>query len=298
MSELQIRRKGGAARLNWPKILNAACRLIERESPGLAQLAARLSVGRSELQRQFTRRLGVSPKAYSQALALHRLAAAGGMRRTALAAVFDAGFGTSSAAYAAAAENLGVAPGRLRKTLEVGWWMGLSDLGWMLLAATRRGVCWLTFGEEPGAMLQELRAAFPRAHLYNDQARLYAWFEQVREFVLLPREALDLPVDIQGTAFQSRVWRALRQIPLGQTASYSGVARRLGEPRATRAVAAACARNRVALLIPCHRVVAANGDPAGYRWGVGRKQELLARETALTHDSPAGKAQARLAKHG
>jgi AraC family transcriptional regulator of adaptative response/methylated-DNA-[protein]-cysteine methyltransferase len=100
----------------------------------------------------------------------------------------------------------------------------------------------------------------------------------VRDFVLLPREALDLPLDIQGTAFQSRVWRALRQIPLGKTVSYGEIARQLGEPRASRAVASACARNRAALLIPCHRVVAHNGDPAGYRWGVERKRKLLARE--------------------
>jgi AraC family transcriptional regulator of adaptative response/methylated-DNA-[protein]-cysteine methyltransferase len=156
--------------------------------------------------------------------------------------------------------------------------MGLSDLGWMLLGATARGVCWLTFGEEPGAMLEELRAAFPKATLYNDEIRLYAWFEKVRDFVLLPREALDLPVDIQGTAFQSRVWKALRQIPLGDTVSYGNVAERIGEPTATRAVASACAKNKIAVLIPCHRVIAADGRLAGYRWGVERKRELLKRE--------------------
>jgi AraC family transcriptional regulator of adaptative response/methylated-DNA-[protein]-cysteine methyltransferase len=206
------------------------------------------------------------------------LASGAAAGRTALDAVFDAGFGTTSAAYATANETLGVTPGRLREALDVGWWMGLSDLGWMLLGATERGVCWLTFGNEPGAMLEEMRAALPKARLFNDEGRLYAWFERVRDFVLLPGEALDLPVDIQGTAFQSRVWRALRQIPLGETVSYSQVAHRLGEPRATRAVASACARNHVALLIPCHRVVASNGDLAGYRWGIERKRELLRRE--------------------
>jgi len=138
----------------------------------------------------------------------------------------------------------------------------------------------LTFGEQPGAMLEELRAAFPKATLYNDESRLYAWFERVRDFVLLPREALDLPVDIQGTAFQSRVWKALRQIPLGDTASYGAVAKRLGEPSATRAVASACAKNQIAILIPCHRVIAADGRLAGYRWGTERKRQLLEREAA------------------
>jgi AraC family transcriptional regulator of adaptative response/methylated-DNA-[protein]-cysteine methyltransferase len=258
--------------------LKLACTLIEREAPPLDELAKQLAVGRSELQRQFTRRLGVSPKAYAQALALHRLARGAAAGRTALDVVFDAGFGTNSAAYANASEALGVTPGGLRRDLAIGWWMGLSDLGWMLLGATARGICWLTFGEEPGAMLEELRAAFPKATLYNDESRLYAWFDKVRDFVLLPREALDLPMDIQGTAFQSRVWKALRQIPLGDTASYTDVATRMGEPAAARAVASACAKNHIAVLIPCHRVIATDGRLAGYRWGIERKRELLNRE--------------------
>lgn len=156
-------------------------------------------------------------------------------------------------------------PGRLRAGVDIRWWMGLSDLGWMLLGATAHGVCWLSFGDEPGAMLEELRAAFPKAAFRNDEVRLYEWFERVRDFVLLPREALDLPVDVQGTAFQSRVWRALREIPLGTTASYGEVAERLGQPTASRAVASACANNRVALLIPCHRVQSPNGLVAPLR---------------------------------
>jgi len=267
------------SRVNWPEVLRRACTLIEREAPSLEELSKRLAVGRSELQRQFTRRLGVSPKAYAQALALHRLAQGAAAGRTALDAVFDAGFGTNSSAYANATETLGVTPGALRRDLQIGWWMGLSDLGWMLLGATARGICWLTFGEQPGAMLEELRAAFPKATLYNDELRLYAWFDKVRDFVLLPREALDLPIDIQGTAFQSRVWKALRQIPLGETESYGAVAQRLGEPTATRAVASACAKNHIAVLIPCHRVIASDGRLAGYRWGVERKRELLKRES-------------------
>jgi AraC family transcriptional regulator of adaptative response/methylated-DNA-[protein]-cysteine methyltransferase len=265
-------------RIDWPSVLRAACQLIERDAPSLDVLAAKLDTSRAELQRQFTRRLGTSPKAYAQALALHRLAKGSNVGRTALDAVFDAGFGTNSAAYEAAKGALGVTPGQLRSPLRVGWWMGLTDLGWMLLAASERGICWLTFGDKPGELLQEFRAAFPKAILYNDEQRLYGWFERVRDFILLPREALDLPVDVQGTAFQSRVWRALRKIPLGKTRSYGAVARALGQPTATRAVASACARNHVALLIPCHRVVAADGAVAGYRWGVERKQALLERE--------------------
>ena len=279
-SNSPTRQSEGASRtrrVDWPQILQSACRIIERDAPGLEELARRVGVSRSELQRQFTHRLGVSPKAYAQTLNLHRLAKGMGTRRNVLDAVFEAGFGTNSAAYAAS-EALGVTPGRLRGELDIGWWMGLSDLGWMLLGATAAGICWLTFGSEPGELLEELRAAFPRARLYNDEARLYTWFETVRDFVLLPREALDLPLDIQGTAFQSRVWRALRDIPLGKTESYGELARRLGEPKSVRAVASACARNHVALLIPCHRVVASDGSPGGYRWGLRRKESLLLRE--------------------
>lgn len=276
--------KKSAGTIDWPQILMAVCRHIERDAvegtPKLTQLATQAGVSASELQRQFTRRLGVSPKAYAQALALHRLTQNLRQDGTALDAVFNAGYESSAAAYANASAALGAAPGKLRGALAIGWWMGLSDLGWMLLAATDRGVCWLAFGEQPGALLEDLRAAFPKAHLHNDEARLYGWFERVRDFVLLPREALDLPLDIQGTAFQSRVWRALRQIPLGGTLSYGAVAAQLGEPKASRAVASACARNRIAMLIPCHRVVGGDGRLSGYRWGTQRKAALLQRETA------------------
>jgi AraC family transcriptional regulator of adaptative response/methylated-DNA-[protein]-cysteine methyltransferase len=151
----------------------------------------------------------------------------------------------------------------------------------MLMAATDKGICWLAFGEEPGAMLQDLHAAFPKARCRNDEPRLMKWFDAVREFVLLPREALQLPLDIQGTAFEARVWRALRRVPLGRTVSYGELARRLKRPTASRAVASACAHNKLALLIPCHRVVGADGRLSGYRWGTQRKATLLEREAGV-----------------
>ena len=264
----------------WPRVLLQACKRIERGEGklSLAGLAEDVGVSASELQRQFKRRLGVSPKGYAQALQLHRLTQRVARERSTLDATLAAGFESAATAYSAAGGALGVPPGKLRTQLDIGWWLGLSDLGWMLMAATERGICWLAFGEEPGAMLEEMRAAFPKARLVNDKARLQDWFDLVREFVLLPREALDLPVDIQGTAFQARVWRALRQIPLGDTQSYGAVAKRIGKPSAVRAVAGACANNKVALLIPCHRVVGADGRTGGYRWGEQRKTELLRRE--------------------
>lgn len=269
-----------AAKVDWPRVLLRACRLIESADEPLAlpQLAQAVGVSASELQRQFTRRLGVSPKAYGQALQLHRLARSAGRNASALDAVYGAGFASATTGYVRAARDLGAAPAQLRRGLRIDWWLGLSDLGWMLMAATRKGICWLAFGEEPGALLQDLRAAFPNAMLEDGAGRLRGWFERVREFVLLPREALDLPTDVQGTAFQASVWRSLRRIPLGETRTYKDVAADLGRPQASRAVASACANNRIALLIPCHRVVGAGGRLSGYRWGTRRKAALLERE--------------------
>jgi AraC family transcriptional regulator of adaptative response/methylated-DNA-[protein]-cysteine methyltransferase len=270
-------------RIDWPQAVLTACRALERAAgPGALERAARqLGVGTAELRRQFSRRLGVSPKAYSNAVALQRLAHRAGGGRTALDALLVAGFGSSTRGYAQATRALGSPPGRLQRGVEIGWWLGLSELGWMLMGATAKGICWLAFGDEPEALLAELRAAHPRARFVNDERRLRAWFDTVREHVLLPAESLALPVDVRGTAFQSRVWRALRDIPLGATVSYGEMARRIGRPAATRAVARACASNRVAVAIPCHRVIGANGQLAGYRWGAARKVRLLGAE-ALT----------------
>jgi len=267
-------------KIDWPRVLLHACRAIEsaEKAPALTELAEQAGVSASELQRQFTRRLGISPKAYAQALQLHRLVRVVGRNRNALDALYAAGFESVTTAYESSRTSLGVAPAGLRKPIAIGWWLGLSDLGWMLMAATNKGICWLSFGAEPGALLEELYAAFPKARFSNDEIRLREWFDKVRDFVLLPGDALDLPIDVQGTAFQASVWKVLRRIPLGETVSYKEVASQLGRPEAVRAVASACGRNKVALLIPCHRVVAANGELAGYRWGIERKAALLQRE--------------------
>lgn len=279
---MRARAVSSLKRIDWPRALLTACRRLEGANAALSlgQLASELHVSAAELQRQFRHRLGTTPKAYGQAIALERLARRSSRSSSALEATFDAGFESASTGYALSKASLGEPPGRLRAARHIGWWMGLSDLGWMLMAATARGICWLAFGERPGALLEELRAAFPAATLASDEARLRAWFDAVREFILLPREALELPLDVQGTAFQAKVWRALRKVPLGSTLSYSALARRIGAATAARAVAAACGSNRIALLIPCHRVVSASGEPGGYRWGRRRKAALLRRESS------------------
>jgi AraC family transcriptional regulator of adaptative response/methylated-DNA-[protein]-cysteine methyltransferase len=272
-----------AAGHDWPRILLATCRRIEaaEREPSLAALAQAEGVGAAELQRQFRARLGSSPKEYARARKLHRLSAVLHRERNVLDATLEAGFDSPTRAWATANDAFGLPPGKLRAIETLGVWLGLSELGWMLMAASARGVCWLSFGDDPDALLAELRTAHPKAALVDDEARLHAWFEAVREHLLLPRAALDLPTDVRGTAFQSRVWTALRAIPLGQTRSYGALAAELGAPAAVRAVASACARNRIALVIPCHRVIGSDGGLAGYRWGVARKQRVLRDEGAL-----------------
>lgn len=271
-------------RIAWPEVLTAACRHIERSEQHLKleTLAGSLGVSPHELQRQFRRRLGVTPKQYGSALALNQMTENLARTETTLDAAFTARFQSASRAYEQAGRKLGAPPGRLKGAIDIGWWLGLSEMGWMLMGATDRGICWLAFGDEPAVLLKHMTDAFPKARFRNDADRLYAWFDRVRDHILLPRDSLDLPLDIRGTAFQAGVWQALRNIPLGETRSYSDIADQLGKPGAARAVASACARNTIALLIPCHRVVANDGRLAGYRWGLERKAHLLARERGGT----------------
>lgn len=282
MGSTASRRSRATRARDWDAVLLAACRALEA-APGplpLATVARELGVGATELQRQFRARLGASPREYQRALRLRRAGRLLGTTGATLAALLAAGFGSPAAAYADVGAAFGVSPGRLARAPALGCWLGLSALGWMLLAATPKGICWLAFGDDPAALVAELAAAYPGARLVDDELRLQAWFEAVREHLLLPRAALDLPLDVQGTAFQARVWQALRRIPVGDTVAYGELARRLGVPSATRAVAAACGRNRIAVLIPCHRVIGRDGRLTGYRWGVARKERLLAGEGA------------------
>jgi AraC family transcriptional regulator of adaptative response/methylated-DNA-[protein]-cysteine methyltransferase len=156
--------------------------------------------------------------------------------------------------------------------------VGQCSLGSILVAATERGVCAITLGDDPDALVRDLQDRFPSATLTGGDAAFERWVATVVGFVEAPRLGLDLPLDVRGTAFQQRVWRALREIPAGETASYADIATRLGEPKAVRAVAQACAANALAVAIPCHRIVRKDGALSGYRWGVERKRELLKRE--------------------
>lgn len=280
----------------WARRIVATCRRIEAgdPEPGLDELARAAGTGTAQLVRRFRERLGVTPREYAAALRLVRLGGPAGVEARAIDRVLEAGFRSVGRGYAESVRSLGLPPGRLRDAPVIDWWVGLSDLGWLLVAATGRGICRIAFGDDPLALRDDLAAAFPRARLRHDEDRLRGWFDAVRDHVLLPAVAIDLPLDIQGTAFQAKVWAALRRIPLGTTTSYSALAGSLGAPTAARAVAAACAANPVAVLVPCHRVVAADGSLAGYRWGLRRKRALLARESAAVPADPSSRAGERV----
>jgi AraC family transcriptional regulator of adaptative response/methylated-DNA-[protein]-cysteine methyltransferase len=266
-------------------VVAALCRFIERAPapPTLAQLAQRAGVSPFHLHRVFKEITGLTPKAYAAACRGARVRAALSARRSVTGALYDAGYGSNGRFYAEANALLGMTPTSYRAGgagARIRFAVGQCSLGAILVAATERGVCAISLGDDPERLVRELQDRFPRATLIGDDPGFSVWVAQVVGFVEAPRLGLDLPLDIRGTAFQMRVWQALRAIPPGATASYAQIARRIGLPRAARAVAQACAANPLAVAIPCHRVVRADGALSGYRWGIDRKRALLAREAA------------------
>ena len=249
---------------------------LDRAVP-LAELGRVAGLSPFTVQRLFKQKLGVSPLQYQRALRAGNLRSALKQGANVTDAIYEAGFGSSSRAYESAA--LGMTPGRFAaggKGERIGWASAHSDFGWMVVGATERGLCWLALAGTATEAEASLRAEFPEATLHTDPALevlVDAAIEQVAGNKDEARPALAL--DLRGTAFQLRVWQALRAIPRGETRSYSQLAREMGEPKATRAVARACALNRVALVVPCHRVVGVSGSLTGYRWGVERKKALL-----------------------
>jgi AraC family transcriptional regulator of adaptative response/methylated-DNA-[protein]-cysteine methyltransferase len=269
-----------------PDAVVRACTLINAaaEPPSLAQLAAAVNLSACYFQRIFKKAVGVTPKAYAAAQRLERFRA--GLRDdpTVTQALYGAGFGSSSRCYETAGAGLGMTPGEYKSGgagVLIRYAMVECSLGWLAVAATVRGVCLITFRDTPDSLRAELSARFPTATLQAGDAEFYQWVERVVTQVEAPGHALNLPLDIQGTAFQRKVWEALRAIPAGTTASYAEIAQRIGQSSAARAVAGACATNRLAVVIPCHRVVRTDGSLSGYRWGIARKRALLDREAGL-----------------
>lgn len=261
----------------------SACRLIEEaeEAPQLEELAAAAGMSPHHFHRVFKQVTGVTPRAYVQAHRAARVADALQQAGSVTEAIYEAGYGSSGRFYETAGARLGMTPTSYRRGgagETIRFAVGACSLGSILVAATERGVCAILLGDDPDMLLRDLQDRFPKADLIGGDAGFEAMVAQVVGFVEAPGAGLALPLDIGGTAFQQRVWQALRSIPAGRTASYAEIANAIGEPAAVRAVARACGANPLAVAIPCHRVVRSDGGLSGYRWGVERKRDLLNRE--------------------
>ena len=225
----------------------------------------------------------MTPKAYAAETRARRAADKLRTAETVTEAIYDAGFNSSSRFYESAAARLGMTPSVARSGgagARIRFAVGEASLGAVLVAATNKGVCAIQLGDDPERLVRELQDRFPRAELIGGDAAFERTVAEVVGLVEAPGQRLDLPLDIRGTAFQQRVWAALSAIPPGRTATYKEIARAIGQPTAVRAVARACANNPLAVAIPCHRVVRTDGELSGYRWGIERKRELIAREGA------------------
>jgi AraC family transcriptional regulator of adaptative response/methylated-DNA-[protein]-cysteine methyltransferase len=267
-----------------PELVRQACDYLENDPDAqvsLAPVARRLGVGAEYLRRLFKRTLWVTPREYAATHRAQRLRH--GLRDGAsvTTAMYDAGYPSSSRLYEAADSQLGMTPAAYRqggRGMAIGYQIVDSTLGKLLVGATERGVCTVRIGDSEEELEETLRREYPRA-LVARRPDARGWVQEFVRFLDGRQVRLDMPVDIQATAFQIRVWRALRAIAYGETKSYSQIAREIGNPKAARAVAQACAHNPVALIIPCHRVVRDNGDLGGYGLGVHRKEALLAMES-------------------
>jgi AraC family transcriptional regulator of adaptative response/methylated-DNA-[protein]-cysteine methyltransferase len=250
------------------------------ETVSLTTLARRAGLSPSHLQRSFKQLLGISPKEYQDARRVGQFKSRLRAGDTVSRATYEAGFGSSSRVYERADELLGMTPASFRKGgagLRIAYSIASTPIGQVLVATTERGVCAVTMGATDAEVISALRGDFPNATLERNEDEHATWVRAVIDRVTDPARATShrVPLDVEGTAFQWSVWKALQNIPAGERRTYTEVAKAIGRPKAVRAVARACATNRVAVVIPCHRVVRQGGDLSGYRWGVDRKRKLL-----------------------
>jgi len=266
--------------------ITAACRMIEQaeEIPSLDALAKEAGIGRFHFHRVFKEITGFTPKGYATAHRAVRLRKELGSRRTVTEAIYESGFNASSRFYEQSSGLLGMTAKSFKaggKGEVVRFAIGQCSLGSILVASSKRGVCAILMGDDPEALAIDLQGRFPKAELVGGDGSFERLVAQVVGFVETPKVGLDLRLDVRGTAFQRRAWQALREIPVGSTATYTEIAQMIGKPSAVRAVAGACAANALAVAIPCHRVVRTDGSLSGYRWGLERKRSLLHREGNL-----------------
>jgi AraC family transcriptional regulator of adaptative response/methylated-DNA-[protein]-cysteine methyltransferase len=274
---------GPAAEVVNAEIVTRACRLIEESeaAPSLGDLAEALELSPGYLHRLFKAQTGLTPKGYADAWRAKRVREALAGDSSVTEAIYDAGFSSSGRFYESANAMLGMTPSSFRKggsKEEIRFAVGETSLGSILVASSAKGIAAILLGDDPETLTQDLQDRFPNATLIGGDRDYEATVSKVVGFVEAPHAGLDLPLDVRGTAFQQRVWQALRNIPAGETVSYTDIAARIGSPSATRAVAGACAANKLAVAIPCHRVVRNDGALSGYAWGVERKRAILDRE--------------------
>ncbi len=282
----------GSPNAQHVELVATLCRQIAsaEAAPSLAMLARSAQMSASHLHRIFKAITGVTPKAYAAAHRAQKVRNELIQGRRVTEAIYAAGYNSSGGFYEASSRLLGMAPSHFRAggvKAVIRFAIGACSLGAILVAASQRGVCAIFLGDDPEALARDLQDRFAQAELIGADAEFEQWVAQVVGFVELPKLGLDLPLDLQGTAFQQRVWQALREIPAGSTLSYAEVAERVGAPKAARGVAGACAANLLAVAIPCHRVVRNDGKLTGYRWGVERKRALLEREAEAECCGPA-----------
>ncbi len=260
-----------------------ACRAIENAEvvPSLEALAKTAGMSTYHFHRVFKAATGLTPKAYAVAQRSQRVREELCRSNTVTEAIYGAGFNSNSRFYAKSSQTLGMTPMNFRNGgtgTTIRFAVAECSLGSVLVAASEEGVCAIFLGDDPNALVKDLQDRFPKAHLIGGDSRFERTVARVIGFIEAPKNGLDLPLDVRGTAFQQKVWGALREIPAGLTVSYSEIAERIGAPKAVRAVAQACASNPIAVAIPCHRVLRNDGNLSGYRWGVERKSALLERE--------------------
>lgn len=265
------------------ELIAQACRLIQDSAsmPSLEQLALQAKLSPAYFHKLFKSETGLTPKAYGDAQRAARLRNKLKNANSITEAIYEADYNTSSRFYETAETRLGMLPNVFREgghKMQIHFAVGQCELGAILVAQSQRGICAIFLGDDPDALIDELHNRFPKAELLAGDHQFEQLVAQVVGFVQAPNLGLNLPLDIQGTAFQERVWQVLRDIPPGETLNYTEVAQRVGSPKAVRAVAGACAANLLAVAIPCHRVIRLDGGLSGYRWGVERKRELLRRE--------------------
>jgi AraC family transcriptional regulator of adaptative response/methylated-DNA-[protein]-cysteine methyltransferase len=268
------------------ELARQVCRYIEANLEArltLETLGERFGLSPNHLQRVFKQVVGVSPQAYTEARRMDRIRAALGEGQEIIPALFEAGYSSSSRIYSKSSAQLGMTPRRYQRLGEgvrILYTISMCPLGWLLVAATQMGICAVQIGDTESELKDYLASEFKNAEIQRDDLALSGWVEEILSHLHGEQPHLDLPLDVQATAFQKRIWQALQDIPYGRARTYKELAEAIGQPNAFRAVAGACAANPTALLIPCHRVIRSDGELGGYRWGVERKQALLEGERA------------------